>query len=64
VELLKTRGELLLVVIPLFMSEDARNIATLTHNAYSLNNNYKYAGMELYRYGGNNRLGLTRTYRQ
>lgn len=46
------------------MSEDARNIATLTHNAYSLNNNYKYAGMELYRYGGNNRLGLTRTYRQ
>ena len=75
VELLKTQGELLLVVtsvdgikgitqcndrmpnlvsllkglvIPHFIGKDARGIAKLTNNAYSLNSNYKYAGMPLW----------------
>lgn len=36
------------LAIPHYIGKDARDIATLTNNAYNLNNNDKYAGMPLW----------------
>jgi L-alanine-DL-glutamate epimerase-like enolase superfamily enzyme len=36
------------LVLPHFVGQDARDLPTLTDNAYRLNSNYKYAGMPLW----------------
>lgn len=36
------------LVIPHFLDQDARDVATLADNAYRLNSNYKYTGMPLW----------------
>ena len=36
------------LVLPHFVGKDARDLPTLTDNAYRLNSNYKYAGMPLW----------------